>query len=1148
MTKMANPFEPECGPRCKSRQHALDLNSVVTKGNLQELQAYSRLCYNAGHYSDVFGRSVLHLAAACGKTEIVEWLLNDKNSDLTLKDLESGWTALHRAIFYGQLTSARLLIQYGSDLYTRDHEALSPLDLVMRDKPGYIVFDRSDPCEVFSWGDNSNFTLGHANEHRCQGPEQIDFFKKQNITLKEVVMCKYHTVFLSQNGQVYTCGHGHGGRLGHHDEHTCLVPKLVQGIANEVCIQIAASRDHTVLLMEGGIVYSFGLNDYYQLGHSTTKCLEPKQVNTKNMKGKSILGVCAGRFHTVIYTADSVYTFGLNAGQLGHPKGGIEKHPRQVSFLNHKNIVIQYVTCSDAATVCLTTAGDVYVLHEYQCRKIASKFLDITKVTVHGGNLDHTDSDVLREKGGFELTIVLLNASGKVFVWRGTSPSMKRCKWMIKRQLFIQDVSLSSSNIAVITEDGEGFIGTFANKRQASGKEATSNKDQLFSSHSDDFGMIRLMDLLLKDPTEDILVHRIPNIHRGTKIFTDPKGRNFATLQGFPNAWLTDVPSVQSSEMITDFQTLLEEADEYDLIHDVIVQADDHVWPAHKFVLLSRSDHFNKLLAEVNKKETVHDTPVISIPDMHPDILEQLLTYIYTDTCDLLTVGAKFELSQWKHNPNHGDGFDSHTLPTSPHKVSAFEVHQKKKKHNKKDNRDENYNIEHQNPIKLLQEAARKFGVKGLSKRLDAVKYVKGEIQANKHLPSPRIKFDRKRWTELYDVQIQSDDEKVIHCHKCVIVARLEYFHSMLASGWIETSDSKALTLPVPGDTLELLLDFLYTDECQVVTESQNLELLYNVLVVADQMLITRLKEMCEVTLTSLVNDLYLFLVNLKNVAEMLEFSSIYNATQLKGACQQFILINLAALLEGRYLDAVSDDVMSDLTDYYQEKILAMSRRKITPYFDGPNKTFLEELACIVNQDENPHVENVSKKSRRKRRSRTKSVSDETDKSGNDSFQGNRRTSERQISISSDTSIISEEDLMEIDNMLATSPVEHVCFEDTPRKVPNLQKSSPVSIPLKAPVNQTQNAQKSWNSSESTHSQMSHWEQSPNQITSPKSPGISLRDIIAEERVQQDRQIANWGVSTPVAPKTKTLKQQPDDKSDSPEVRSEGKSMAEKTE
>ena len=35
------------------------------------------------------------------------------------------------------------------------------------------------------------------------------------------------------------------------------------------------------------------------------------------LKGKIIIGVCAGRFHTVLYTRNSVFTFGLNAGQLG---------------------------------------------------------------------------------------------------------------------------------------------------------------------------------------------------------------------------------------------------------------------------------------------------------------------------------------------------------------------------------------------------------------------------------------------------------------------------------------------------------------------------------------------------------------------------------------------------------------------------------------------------------------------------------------------------------------------------------------------------------------------------------------------------------------------------------------------------------------
>jgi len=58
----------------------------------------------------------------------------------------------------------------------------------------------------------------------------------------------------------------------------------------------------------------------------------------------------------------------------GHPKGTEKQsQPRQVSSLNHKDVVIERVSCSDAATVCLTKKGDIYVLHEYQCRKIASK-------------------------------------------------------------------------------------------------------------------------------------------------------------------------------------------------------------------------------------------------------------------------------------------------------------------------------------------------------------------------------------------------------------------------------------------------------------------------------------------------------------------------------------------------------------------------------------------------------------------------------------------------------------------------------------------------------------------------------------------------------------------------------------------------------
>lgn len=1026
-------YEPECGPKCRSRHHALEFLCAITKGSLQEVQAYSKLCYSAAQYSDKFGRWPIHVAAACGKVDIMEWLLNEKNGDLTVKDFESGWTALHRASFYGHLSTVRLLLQYNSDIYTRDHEGLGPLDLLSKDRPTYISFSATDPSATFTWGDNSNITLGHSSENRRAYPETVEIFRKKNITIRDVILCKYHTVFLTSTGQVYTCGHGHGGRLGHGDEQTCVVPRHVEAVEHEVCIQVTAGQDHTVLLMQSGCVYTCGLNDNHQLGQipvpSNGRSLIPKQVTTKYHKGKKILGVCASRFHTVMYTVDAVFTFGLNAGQLGHSKVvAKQSQPRQVSTLNHNDMVIKMVASSDAATVVLTGKGDLYVLHEYQCRKITSKLLEVTKLLVSGGNLDHnTDLDMLREKGGSELMVVLLDQSGSVLMWRDTLPKLRHCKWCIRRQLVVKDVCLSKATIGIITERGEGFLGTISAANPDGSKEATHGKVK-DRSHGhgdhrpDDFGM-SLLDLMLKDGDENIQVHRIPHIHRGLTIHSDTKGRNFAVQQALVNLCMTDVPIVSTSTFIEDFTQLLQEADEYDVIHDVVLQTGGHTWPAHKYILLSRSDYFNKLLAESKRKDTLTEHQVIEINDIHPEIFEQLLTFLYTDTCDLLTPGTNFDLSPWYPSPQgQGDGLDKPEFEKvdspdiffskSEKQMSAFEVQQRKKSTNK-ENKDYGNLARKKTPVKMLIDAAKKFGVKGLAKRLETVKYVNGAIElVKKHSTTAKMKFDRHKLRDLYDASIRADDGTVLHCHKCVLVARLEYFHSMLGSGWVETSNTTSLSLPVPGDILEILLEFLYTDTSPTVEDCTNAEFLCNILVAADQMLVTRLKEMCEVSIATLIN--------LKNVSELLEFSCVYNAQQLKATCQEFIVINLAAMFEGRYLDVLSEDTMSDLTTYYHNKTPAMSRRIITPYYDGPSKDFLESLTADMDQDglasggDGSQRKNKSKK----RRSRQKSLSEEVEK-----VRSQKR--DRQISVSSDISVKSEEESLDnILELLATSPEE----------------------------------------------------------------------------------------------------------------------------
>lgn len=58
------------------------------------------------------------------------------------------------------------------------------------------------------------------------------------------------------------------------------VPGMVEGLMSHHCSQVAAAKDHTVVLTEEGYVYTFGLNTFHQLGlvPPPASAFVPKQV------------------------------------------------------------------------------------------------------------------------------------------------------------------------------------------------------------------------------------------------------------------------------------------------------------------------------------------------------------------------------------------------------------------------------------------------------------------------------------------------------------------------------------------------------------------------------------------------------------------------------------------------------------------------------------------------------------------------------------------------------------------------------------------------------------------------------------------------------------------------------------------------------
>ncbi|XP_057690335.1 inhibitor of Bruton tyrosine kinase isoform X2 [Corythoichthys intestinalis] len=949
----------DCTPKCRSMQHANEVVAAITSGSERQLRAFlTSHCHNAAILRDEFGRTALHLAASLGKKALLEWLLESKNADLSVKDKESGWTALHRSVFYGQIHCLISLVKHGGVISTQDKEGLSTVDLIMKDRPHHVVFKTSDPTEVYTWGNNSNFSLGHGNQDSRQHPELVDVFAKTGVYVKQVVLCKFHSVFLSKKGQVFTCGHGQGGRLGHGDEQTYLVPRLVEGLMSHHCSQVAAAKDHTVVLTEEGYVYTFGLNTFHQLGLTPPPASAhvPKQVFSKTLRGRAVIGVAAGRFHTVLWTKDAVYTMGLNGGQLGYlldPNGErCVTAPRQISALHQKDVTIAMAAASGGATVIVSEKGDVYLLADYQCKKIASRQLNIKKVLVTGGNLDHrVNPQILNECGGEKVSILLLDEAGRVFCWRSSGSSVRQCRWAYGRQVFMSDIALSKNAMMFVTKEGEGFSGMWAGEY----KKYTDKKEINVEvcGHSD-VGTI----------FERIRLEKLPHIHRAVSITMDSNGRNFGLLQVDPKTSLYEIPSISPSSFATHFQRLLGEADEMDSIHDVTLQAGNRTFAAHKYILSMRSEFFRKqfmaercgideeLDKEVRKSEDAVGCDLLILETIPPDMLEYALQFIYTDNCELLVHGTRpKQHSSWidQSQKTEGKSLISSLRGLNLRGRTALEVYRslpfaaegdcnkitnKVSKPGKK-GKGKGANDVGYNPVKTLQGVAKKLGLSSLSTRLDGVKYEGGKINVIHKKAGNQLKFNQKKCSYLCDVTLKSVDGKEFPCHKSVLCARQEYFHSMLGNPWIEATSCSALKMPTTSDILQAILEYIYTDDSPTIRESLNVVFVCNVLVVADQLLIPRLKEMCEVVITENLT--------LKNAAELLEFSAIYNAEQLKLSCLQFIVLNMAALLESKALDGLSDEVLLDLSAAYKKMIPSMQRRVVTPYPDAPDLSLFDD-------------------------------------------------------------------------------------------------------------------------------------------------------------------------------------------------------------
>ena len=152
--------------------------------------------------------------------------------------------------------------------------------------------------QVWSWGCNSYGQLGVGNDENASVPKSIEFPFEVKPFIK-VVTGDSFTGLLSSDGKVYTFGNGEYGSLGLTDICSVETPKQVD-LPGHFVIDIVAGNTFMIALTKEGKVFSWGSNDYGELGLGHTNSIYyPTEVNFPNCK--KIDFIAAGSNHALAF-------------------------------------------------------------------------------------------------------------------------------------------------------------------------------------------------------------------------------------------------------------------------------------------------------------------------------------------------------------------------------------------------------------------------------------------------------------------------------------------------------------------------------------------------------------------------------------------------------------------------------------------------------------------------------------------------------------------------------------------------------------------------------------------------------------------------------------------------------------------------------
>ncbi|EKX31860.1 hypothetical protein GUITHDRAFT_47937, partial [Guillardia theta CCMP2712] len=208
-------------------------------------------------------------------------------------------------------------------------------------------------------------------------PRVIPSLRDRRVTM--MACGEYHSVCLTEEGDMYAWGRGSDGQLGLGRMESSPVPRFVSSLGKQRIKWVSAGWNFTGAVTEEGRLYMWGDNSLLQLGlgRAAPRQLSPTRIMFDPHEGAGeeleIEGVACGFGHACCWTREGggwSWGFGVR-GQLGHGDLLSQSIPKWIKGELEEERV-RRMLCGGQFTVALTEGGRVYAWGSGSKRRMGS--------------------------------------------------------------------------------------------------------------------------------------------------------------------------------------------------------------------------------------------------------------------------------------------------------------------------------------------------------------------------------------------------------------------------------------------------------------------------------------------------------------------------------------------------------------------------------------------------------------------------------------------------------------------------------------------------------------------------------------------------------------------------------------------------------